>query len=320
MENIEKESQEIQPSIGQGKVYEIRNIFSKHGKIFLFFVAGIALLVFCYIFLFSAPDNFPVGTIVEVAPGMSLRSLSYTLKKEDAIRSRTVFEYLVMLLGGEKHINSADYILDQKLSVWQIAARFARGEHRMTQVSVTVPEGFNNEQIAEVMSIKLVDFNTTGFLSESENMQGYLFPDTYFFLPNATKDDVIKSMQENFNKKISPLLPAINSSGKTEAQIIIMASIIEREAKGDDDRAVISGILWKRIKIGMPLEVDAAPVTYHEKGLPSEPISNPGIKAIEAAINPETTDYLYYLHDKEGNIHYAKTFAEHSSNIKKYLK
>jgi UPF0755 protein len=98
-----------------------------------------------------------------------------------------------------------------------------------------------------------------------------------------------------------------------------MASLIEGEAKGDIDRGIISGILWKRIKIGMPLQVDASPETYKVKGLPKSPIGNPGIKTIEAAINPQNSPYFYYLHDKNGNIHYAKTFTEHEANIKKYL-
>ena len=99
-----------------------------------------------------------------------------------------------------------------------------------------------------------------------------------------------------------------------------MASIIERESKGDVDRRVISGILWKRIKIGMPLQVDAAPDTYKTKGLPKSPIGNPGILAIQAAIHPTRSPYLYYLHDKNGNIYYAKTFLEHKQNIARYLK
>ena len=126
-------------------------------------------------------------------------------------------------------------------------------------------------------------------------------------------------MSDNFEKKITPS-SANYFSGKTEKEIIIMASIIEREAKGDTDRGIISGILWKRIQIGMPLQVDSAPETYKTKGLPDSPIGNPGLKAIEAAINPQSSSYLYYLHDKDGNIHYAKTFAEHEVNIEKYLK
>ncbi len=131
-------------------------------------------------------------------------------------------------------------------------------------------------------------------------------------------------MSENFNKKISSILPEISkmekSTGRTEQDILIMASLVERESKGDIDRAVISGILWKRIKLGMPLQVDAALETYKIKGLPKKPIANPGLEAIRAALYPKNSPYLYYLHDKNSVIHYARTFTEHRQNILKYLK
>ena len=116
------------------------------------------------------------------------------------------------------------------------------------------------------------------------------------------------------------LKPEIISSLKTEADIIKMASLIEGEAKGDADRGLISGILWKRIKIGMPLQVDSALETYKTKGLPKSPIDNPGLAAIKAAILPQSSSYLYYLHDKNGNVHYAKSYVEHEQNVLKYLK
>lgn len=251
---------------------------------------------------------------------MSLRSISALLKKEQIIRSRTVFEYSIIVLGGEKHIISADYSFEKKLSVWQVASRIVEGEHHMAPVSITIPEGFDLNQIAESCVSKLADFEKNKFFLETKGLEGYLFPDTYFFLNSANEEDVIKSMNGNFIKKIAFLLPEITSFGKTEKDIIVMASIIEREAKGDADRSVISGILWKRIKLGIRLEVDSAPETYKVKGLPEDPIDNPGLKAIEAAINPQDSPYLYYLHDKNGDIHYATTFSEHESNIKKYLK
>ena len=98
-----------------------------------------------------------------------------------------------------------------------------------------------------------------------------------------------------------------------------MASVIEREAKGDIDRELISGILWKRIAMNMPLQVDASPETYKTKGLPRSPISNPGLAAIKAAVYPKNSSYLYYLHDKSGIIHYAENLSEHNKNARKYL-
>ena len=99
-----------------------------------------------------------------------------------------------------------------------------------------------------------------------------------------------------------------------------MASLIEREAKGDTDRGFISGILWKRISIGMPLQVDVAVETYKTKGLPKSPISNPGIESIKAAIHSENSPYFFFIYDRNDNIHYAESFSEHQVNIRKYLK
>ena len=99
-----------------------------------------------------------------------------------------------------------------------------------------------------------------------------------------------------------------------------MASILEGEANGKEDIYIISGILWKRINLGMPLQVDVDKSTYKEKGLPSEPLNNPGLLAIKAAMAPESSVYLYYLHDEDGVVHFARSFEEHKKNINDYLK
>jgi len=145
--------------------------------------------------------------------------------------------------------------------------------------------------------------------------------------------DVITGILDNYsrsvidrvrNKKILLLKPAIALSKKSEKEIITMASLIEREGKGEirgqTDRVFISGILWKRLSMNMPLQVDAAPSTYKSRGLPEAPIANPGLESIKAALYPKSSPYLYYLHDKNGLIHYAKSFSEHRQNILKYLK
>ena len=185
---------------------------------------------------------------------------------------------------------------------------------------MTIPEGFNVTEIADVFVLKLTNFNKEKFLSLTKTQEGYLFPDTYFFFTTDTEVEVLHSMSENFDKKIASIRPEIISSGKKEKDTIIMASIIEKESKGNNDRGIISGILWKRLSIKMPLQVDAVPETYKTKGLPKNPIGNPGLEAIKATIYPQSSPYLYYLHDKDGNIHYARTFTEHKQNIKKYLK
>ena len=289
----------------------------------IFYISGVFLFLIFFIRLFlSAPANFPVGTIIKIAPGMSLRGVSLELKQEHIISSRLAFEAFVIIFGKERVVAS-DYYLETKLPVYEVARRIVKGEHHIAPVVVTIPEGFDNTQIADTFASRLINFDKNKFLLLAQNLQGYLFPDTYFFLSTDDEADVFSSMSQNFQKKITPILSQISASGHSEKDIIIMASLIEREAKGDvggqTDRGFISGILWKRIKLGMPLQVDSATETYKKKGLPKNPISNPGLAAINAAIYPQSSPYLYYLHDKAGMIHYAETFAQHEANIKKYL-
>ena len=284
-------------------------------------MAGIlVILVLSNLFFLSAPGNFPTGQTINIKQGANLKSLTKELKTENVIRSRTVFEILVIVYGGEKHIAPGDYLFEKKLSAFEIAWRITKGRYNLTPIKITIPEGFDVAQIADAVSAKLPDFNKNNFLLEAKNKEGYLFPDTYFFFSTANEQDVLRYLDNNFKEKVMSIQPEINASAKSEKDIIVMASIIEREAKGDADRGIISGILWNRISKKMPLQVDSAPETYKTIGLPDAPICNPGLKAIEAAINPVSSPYLYYLHDKDGMIHYARTFAEHKQNKIKYLK
>lgn len=289
-----------------------KNIFYAFGVITFF--------CFFYYLFFSPPTDFPIGTIFKIEHGDSLRNVSLKLKSEHIIRSRLVFEAFIIIFNREKSVIESDYFFENKLSVFEIAERVSKGEHHMLPIVVTIPEGFNTMQIADTFVSKLNNFDKNKFILNAKGLEGKLFPDTYFFLRTDTEVNVLKSINDNFEKKITPLRPEIIKSKRTEKEIIVMASIIEGEAKGDADRLFISGILWRRLAIGMPLQVDVAPETYKIKGLPKIPIGNPGIEAIKAAIYPQNSSYLYYLHDKDGNVHYAKSFAEHKQNVLKYLK
>lgn len=288
-------------------------------NIFLYGFGIILISFFGYFLFLSAPSSFPKETLINIDSGTNLRGLSSKLKQEHIIRSRIAFEAFVILYGGERHIAEGYYFFKSKLPVFEIGRRVSRGEHHLALVKVTIPEGFTIDQIAETFSAKLANFTKGKFLEEAKNKEGYLFPDTYFFLVTDNEQAVIDYMSKNFEKKIQPILPEIVSFGKSEKDVIIMASLVEREASGDADREIISGILWHRLSIGMPLQVDAAPVTYKEKGLPESPIANPGLLSIKATIHPQNSAYLYYLHDKEGIIHYARNFEEHKANKLKYL-
>ena len=289
-------------------------------KTSFYLFGSVLLLGVFYFFLLSPPGNFPIGNLINIEKGSSLQKVSSTLRTNKVIRSRVAFEFFVIIFGGERRVRPAYYSFERELPVFEVAWRVSGGKFRLAPVVVTIPEGFDVHQIADAFAEKLPNFNKEEFLTLVEDKEGYLFPDTYFFLNTDGTQEAITSLQENFDKKLEPLLPEIAASGRTLAEIITMASIIEGEANGDEDRGLIAGILWKRFSIGMPLQADAAPETYQAKGLPKSPIGNPGLKAIIAALHPQKSAYLYYLHDPDGNIHYAKNFAEHTANKAKYLK
>jgi UPF0755 protein len=298
------------------------NVFLKESsftrKLFFYFLIFLLFIFSFYYLFFTAPLGFPKGYVLSIQQGENLRSISLDLKNKNIISSRISFEAFVIMYGGEKHLAIGDYLFENKLPVYEVARRIVEKDRRLASIKITIPEGYNVSEIVDLASTKLKNFNNERFLLNAK--EGYLFPDTYLFFSSDDDREVLKYMTENFSRKIKLFKNEITVSGKTEEDIIIMASIIEREAKGDSDRAYISGILWNRISKNMPLQVDAAPITYKTKGLPNAPISNPGIESIKASIHPSLSNYLFYLHDKDGLIHYARNFEEHKKNKQKYLK
>jgi UPF0755 protein len=282
------------------------------------------LLIVCGVFIFislllSAPFGNKVTTI-HISEGQSLNSIVNNLEAQRVVKSSFLLKTFIVLFKSDRQITKGDYLFDKNQSVFKIAWQIARGIHNIAPIKITFKEGITNEEIATILADKLPSFRRDLFLTNIDTKQGYLFPDTYFFFPLTTTDEVINDLSTNFKKKISMLNSDIISSGKNLSDIITMASILEKEAKGKDDPAIISGILWNRLNKGMLLQVDAVPSTYKTKGLPESPIDNPGIYTINASIKPTSTSYLFYLHDKNGVAHFAKTYQEHKLNINRYLK
>lgn len=307
----------------------------------IFFLLLFFLLTLGFHFFFSPPEKFPVGSLVRVERGMTIENAAHLLAEKQAIRSPNAFMALVRILGGYRGVIAGDYYFEVPESVLQVAIRITHGEYNLTLVRVTVPEGADTTDIADILDWKIPSFDREGFLTLAEPREGYLFPDTYFFLPNVTPEEIIRTMEENFKTKTDPLLPQIAQSGRTLSEVIIMASLVEKETIELKDKPIVAGILWKRIDIGMRLQVDApflyainkntfdltlkdlrtdSPYnTYTRKGLPVGPIANPGLEAIVASIQPKETPYLFYLSDRSSNIHYSRNFEEHKANKRRYL-
>lgn len=290
---------------------------SKKWILNIFLIFGFIIL-FIYHFLFAPYGNKDV--IIHVSNGSSIDSIAIKLESEEAIRNDYILKVFIKLLKSGKGIISGDYLIKKNSPVWVVAWQIGRGHHNLDPVKIILREGINNEDMADLFAQKIASFRKDLFLAGVNNKQGYLFPDTYFFFPLDTTLEIIEKLTINFDSRINKLLPIIEKSGKSLNEIITMASILEGEASGKNDIEIISGILWKRISLGMPLQVDVDKTTYVNKGLPLEPLNNPGLLSINASINPLKSQYLYYLHDKDGKVHYAVTFEEHKSNITKYLK
>jgi len=216
------------------------------------------------------------------------------------------------------------------------------------EITIRIPEGWTNDGIAAYLE-KTGGWPAAEFLKAAAGKEGYLFPDTYRVYASSTPAEIADKMLANFEVKVTPEMRAeIKRQGKTLEDIIIMASLIEKEAPvdysldEDRDARIVSGIFWNRMKIGQglqsdatlsyilkdnkdqhsggELEVDSPYNTYKYRGLPPGPIANPGLLAIKAAVSPLATSYYYFLTTPDKKIFYAKTYEEHLQNKYKYLK
>lgn len=287
------------------------------------------------------PADFPSGIDISLEKNTSLSALSKNLEEKKIISSELLFKVAVVILGGQKGVKAGDYRFSRPQDIWVVALRFVKGDHGQNRVTVTIPEGTNVKDMAEILEDKLPKFNASSFISIASQYEGHLFPDTYFFFENTSPEGVVETMLSRFEQKVDTVKARINSFGKPFEDIITMASIVEKETYPDESRRVVAGILWKRLEEGMPLQVDApfyyitgkkgnfssedlkidSPYnTYLYKGLPKGPISNPSLSAILDTVTPLETPYWFYLTDEDGEMRYAETYDGHLANIDRYLR
>ncbi len=266
----------------------------------------ICLLIVTVAFLVKTPSNFPQKKVIKVDKMLTVEQVGLLLKESHVIQSPLIFKALVF----KRNIKAGEYYFDTGESVFSIVNRLVVGKSNLPMIRITIPEGSNNEQIGAIIWGKVPNFNAPLFLKKGFALQGRLFPDTYNIPLTADEDFVISLLKNTFDKKV----------GKVSDEAVNMAAILEEEGKNSENRKMIADILWRRLRIGMPLQVDVAKETYKWRGFPARPISNPGLESIQAALNPTANPYLYYISDKDGIFHYAKTYDEHLVNIQKYLK
>ncbi len=309
------------------------------------------VLIKYYNFLLSSPSQNKENQIFVVKPGQPLTQIAQNLEKANIVRNAFAFRLLATQMGIAKNIQAGDYRFSPSQSAKEIAQTLTHGA---IDVWITFPEGMRIEEQAQKISDKIntaendkTQFDREAYIKLAK--EGYMFPDTYLIAKDAGAVDIAQRLRNTFDQKVdSRILEKGLKNHLTQYQVIILASIIEREARQDEEKPIIAGILLNRQLAGIALQVDAtiqyakgydaakktwwAPVsvsdystvkspynTYLTPGLPPSPISNPGLASIRAAAEPADTPYLYYLHDSKGKIHYAKTVQEHNANIQKYL-
>lgn len=279
--------------------------------------------------------------IFDVRRGQGAKEIAQNLQDAGVISGKSYFLFYLWQSGSTSKLQAGEYDLSPPNSIKEIADKIVSGDAIKKEISITIPEGFRVREVEERLADN--DIIKSGELQDS--LEGYLFPDTYIFsterLP-LNVEEVVKKFRDNFDKKNNDLKTQAELKGVDFGNIVIIASILEEEVRTPEDMKMVSGVLWRRISIGMPLQVDATIAyttgkktgeityedlkikspynTYLNKGLPPAPISNPGLVALEAALNPTQSDYLYYLSKPTGETVFSKTIEEHNRAKNLYLR
>lgn len=278
-----------------------------------------------------------------VSPGEGVRSIADRLQKDELIRSSVAFFLYVRAMGYDNILQAGEFRLNPSMSMTDITENLTHGS---IDIWVTIPEGWRNAQIAQQIS-KDLSIPEAEFLKEAK--EGYMFPDTYLVPKDATAAGVAALFHENFSKKVTPgMIAQAEARGLSLDELVIVASLVEREARLAEDRPLVASVILNRLDQDMKLDIDATiqyalgyqPAekvwwkkdltvddlvmehpynTYKIPGLPPGPIANPGLAAIQAVINAPSNDYIFYLADSKGKSHFARTLEEHNANISKYL-
>ena len=328
-------------------------------KKFLALVVIIIVLgALAILFMVAPPQSNGTPTKFTVVTGSGVHAISRNLKAAGLIRNQFAFETIIWLRKAGTRIRAGEYRLSTSDSAFKIVATLlappAKDAYRLTFI-----EGWRLTDYHQYLDDQLLDgdqFDSAvasapawkkdySFLTDvpaGKTLEGYVFPDTYLVAIDFTMKDLVTKALNNFDSKVtSDMRDAASKQGRSLYDVVTLASILEKEVANSHDRALVADIFLKRLDAGIALQSDAtvnyitrsgrsrstnedlaidSPYnTYKYKGLPPGPISNPGLDAITASLNPEKNDYYYFLTDKDGAVHYAKTFKEHQKNREKYL-
>lgn len=293
----------------------------------------------------KVPKDVPI--YVKVRPGMSARAVGDELAAKGIIDSKYKFWLTAKLNGYESEFKTGSYSFTADMEIRDVIAKLVAGE--TTVIKFTIPEGFGVKDIAERLEVEGLadkgkfmreakDFAPYDYIEANKDAvyraEGFLFPDTYTIQADLTEREIMEIMAQDLDSRLNRKLRRRAAEMDLSLyDLITMASLVEKEARYDEDRAIIAQVFFKRLEIGMPLQTDAtlqylmdAPKedvsiadteidspynTYQHYGLPPGPIANPGMASIEAVLYPADTDYLYFVADREGHNHYSYSYDEH---------
>jgi len=322
---------------------------------FIFLLASFIIFSITYI---SSDIKKPVSSNAKelkftISDGESTQDISDRLKKDGLIRNSLIFTVYLKYKGKSSSLQVGDYTLNTKYSALEVMEILTKG--KVTSGKITIPEGWTKKQIGEELVKKGIgskeEVETAlnkkydrKFLGESPsgNLEGFLFPDTYFLSSRAKPGDVIEKMLDEFGKKAdSDIRSKTEKEGLSYYQTLILASIVEREVVTKEDKRKVAGVFLNRLNSGIRLDscatvefvlgtkkrilseediaIDSPYNTYRVDGLPPTPISNPGLDSIEAVLNPEETDYIFFFSGRDGKTYFSKTSDEHEALKARYL-
>jgi UPF0755 protein len=286
----------------------------------------------------------PKDTVVKlfvIPKGAAIRAIGNELRSQGLIKDPVVFFLYIKQNGLDKDIQAGSYRLSPSMNLAKIMDTLGHGT---LDVWVTIPEGLRAEEVAKILSDSIPSYRTEWKEILKKN-EGYLFPDTYLIPKDADVEGVISILRSNFNQKIDTI--GLTPTSPNLLRVLTIASLIEREAKFAEDRPYVSSVIENRLSIGMALQIDATAQyaygyniqaktwwkipsradikinssynTYINTGLPPQPICNPGLESIKAALSPAKSNYIYYVNDSSGKLHFAENLTQHNKNIQKYL-
>ncbi|GAB4113524.1 MAG: endolytic transglycosylase MltG [Candidatus Caldatribacteriota bacterium] len=307
----------------------------------LFFLFSVILLLTILVltaFYFPAEENTSLQKLITIPSGANARQIVKILEDNQIIRKNIYFLPLFLRLSKlEDKLRYGEYHLSPAMNLWQILEKMKKGE--IIVYRVTIPEGYTCAQIADLLENKEIASKESflKLVKENKNLgEGYLFPDTYEVPKGYGAEKMYRLMQENFQQRTKALQKKDRPDKMSWEEIIIMASLIEKEAKYDEEKNIIASVFYNRLKINMKLQscatiqyilghpkeklseadlnIDSPYNTYLYYGLPPGPICNPGLESIKAALEPAETEWLYFTLGPDGKHIFSRTYEDHLKN------